>query len=205
MVSILLAIFVGQRQETSNKVPVSDAQPRTAKVDPKANPVSPPLAEPAAVPEKISEVWIAHEAVKMNHIDPHAQATMARLQRTADQLTDKDRDLLVKIATDPQASDNQRVISLHLLVLSKHTTAEYFFKIASMSEPSTGREFRDRLVSTIAVAALEQIQNRALENPSLIHDMERLAQNSADRYVRAMAEQMIRAVTKGELIRAEVQ
>jgi hypothetical protein len=160
---------------------------------------------PEASPMVITSEWIAQESKKMNRIDSDPKATLEKLKRAAGEATTAQLAMLAQTVLDQNQGENERTLALHLLVLSPKTQTEDFYKIASLNEPPSGNEFHDRFVTVLSIAALEQIQNRALENPSLLSDLRNLSEKSRNKEVRAMAKDMIRAVRAGKLITAEVQ
>lgn len=153
----------------------------------------------------ITKEFLTREAGRMNRIDSNPKATVEILRQQAERMSATERALLVQTVTDPSEGENERALALHLLILSKSTSNEDFYKIASLNEPPSGNEYHDRFVSVVAIAALEQLQNRAGENPSLLGDIQRLSEQSKNKEVRAMAKEMLGAIKQGKLMTAEVQ
>jgi hypothetical protein len=170
-------------------------------------------ADPQTPAPRFSEEWLQEEAGKMFLKDPNPQHTLALRLDVASHLTSSQQQALRDTVINPQAAENQRALALQLLTLNKGVPAEIFVSIAKHDDPiyhqnitaHSVEESRYRMVSAMIVAALNEIQTRAMESPPLITDLEIIAAHSPSGTVRLIAARMASAVRSGKLFMAEIQ
>jgi hypothetical protein len=159
------------------------------------------LAQPPALQ------FVAAEAKAMNQIDPNPAQTLAHLKEVAANLSQRDQTDLTLKTLDSNATINERMITLHLLTLATNTPDEVFIRIGAMNDPGLHSEndFHRQAVTALAVIALDEIQKRALKNPSLINELKRISEHTSSPLLRRVAIEMARATENGRTIVAEAR
>lgn len=164
--------------------------------------------------ETFTQEWFNQESTALNDEKADQAASDLRLKAAAAKFTDTDRQVLTATVKDALASQNDRMLAMYLLSLDPKASNEIFVNIAAMSDPIyqveenehlTADQFQLILVQSLAISALDVLQNRALQQPALIGRLQEISQQSPDRVIADTARSMATAVSKNELLIVEAQ
>lgn len=170
---------------------------------------------PADVPggKTYSQEWFDEQVSNMNAIDPDPQNTLTEMKSIAAALTPAQTENLTGIAVINRAGQNERIFAVHLLLLNPKTPVASLIKIAAQDDPAirnpapahSPMEFQSDVVKALAIAALEEIQKRAVNAPTLIYEIERIGRETKNSTVAKLSREMIKALKNGRLVAAEAQ
>jgi hypothetical protein len=170
--------------------------------------ILPKPAQPAFTRDRLSE-----EAAALNSLDHDPAGTLGRLNEIAQALSPGDRLALLDTVMDPAGGQNERMLAMHLLILSPATPTSVFIRVAELDDPTfhiaipshSENEFPYMLANALAVSALDVIQSRSLKDPGLLGELRRIADHTGSRVVRKVAHSMVKAVEHGKQYVAEVK
>jgi hypothetical protein len=146
-------------------------------------------------------------------VDPNPSATALRLQKMADALTESNQQELLSTVLSPVEGENERMLALHLLLLNKNTPTSLFIRVATMNDPLFSQkldghspdQFHWQLLEAMTLSALEKIQERAVNNPSLIGELRRIGEQAPSRNAGKIARSMAEALGIGKFLVTEVR
>ena len=197
--------------------PALESEHRKVAVPVPVRAVRPPPAPPANATTSASETqiqeWLQHEALNMDRVDPNPALTQQRLLETIHSFPQRGLEQLERKALDYRGEPNERMLSVYLLVLDKRTTVKMLATIAAQDddtfhqelEPHSAREAQKMMVQAMALAALDEIQNRGLMGDKVESTLKRIAQHSQSPMIARTAQAIVQAQKTGRRVALEAQ